>query len=115
METGKEKWRVGHTYFKSVWFFLQFQAQQTESRIKAEFQKLYQFLREEEAGRIDACRQEATFKTDVMKETIINLTAEISELSKKIKTVEEEMRSGDLPFMLVNIECSVKVCLIMIF
>ncbi|XP_037541341.1 zinc-binding protein A33-like [Nematolebias whitei] len=86
---------------------IQSQAQQTERRIKAEFQKLYQFLREEEAGRIDACRKEATVKTDVMKVTIINLTAEISELSKKIKTVEEEMRTGDLPFML-NIKTTMK-------
>ena len=79
----------------------QFQAQQTEKTIKEEFQKLYQFLRAEEAARVDAVRKEATLKTEAMKIRIINLTAEISSLTKSIETIEKEMRADDISFMLV--------------
>ncbi|XP_043962052.1 E3 ubiquitin-protein ligase TRIM35-like isoform X2 [Gambusia affinis] len=75
-------------------------AQQTEKTIRGEFQKLYQFLRKEEAGRIDACRREAKLKSDAMNVRIINLTAEISELKEKIKTIEDQMRAQDLLFIL---------------
>ena len=79
----------------------QLQAQQTEKTIKEEFQKLYQFLRAEEAARVDAVRKEATLKTEAMKIRIINLTAEISSLTKSIETIEKEMRADDISFMLV--------------
>uniref|UniRef100_A0A3Q3AY80 Zinc-binding protein A33-like n=2 Tax=Kryptolebias marmoratus TaxID=37003 RepID=A0A3Q3AY80_KRYMA len=86
---------------------IQFQAQQTETRIRAEFQKLYQFLRAEEAARIDACRKEAKVKVEAMKMSISNLTAEISELTNKIKATEDEMRAGDPQFIL-NVKRTLK-------
>ncbi|XP_073349066.1 zinc-binding protein A33-like [Pagrus major] len=79
---------------------IKLQAQQTEKTIKEEFQKLYQFLRAEEAARIDAVRKEATLKTEAMKIRIVNLTAEISSLTQSIETVEKEMRAEDISFML---------------
>lgn len=79
----------------------QLQAQQTEKTIRGEFQKLYHFLSKEEAGQIDACRREAKLKSDAMNVRIINLTAEISELMEKIKTIEDQMRAEDLSFILV--------------
>ncbi|XP_053193037.1 zinc-binding protein A33-like [Scomber japonicus] len=83
------------------------QAQQTEKGIKEEFQKLYQFLRAEETARIDALRKEATLKSEAMKIRIVNLTAEISSLSDKIKTMEGEMKAEDFSFML-NVKSSVE-------
>ncbi|XP_062293322.1 E3 ubiquitin-protein ligase TRIM35-like isoform X2 [Scomber scombrus] len=77
------------------------QAQQTEKGIKEEFQKLYQFLRAEETARIDAVRKEVTLKSEAMKIRIVNLTAEISSLSDKIKTIEGEIKAEDISFMLV--------------
>ncbi|KAM8725857.1 E3 ubiquitin-protein ligase TRIM35-like [Acanthopagrus schlegelii] len=79
---------------------IKLQAQQTEKTIKEEFQKLYQFLRAEEAARVDAVRKEAMLKTEAMKIRIINLTAEISSLTKSIETIEKEMRADDISFML---------------
>ncbi|XP_042245960.1 eukaryotic translation initiation factor 4 gamma 3-like [Thunnus maccoyii] len=76
------------------------QAQQTEEAIKGEFQKLYQFLRAEEAARIDAVRKEATLKSEAMRIRIVNLTAESSSLSDKIKTMEQEMKEEDISLML---------------
>ncbi|XP_021170897.2 tripartite motif-containing protein 35 [Fundulus heteroclitus] len=86
---------------------IQIQAQETEKTIRAEFQKLYQFLREEEAGRIDACRMEAKLKSDTVNLKLVNLTVEISELVKNIKTIEDEMRTDDLSFML-NVKATLK-------
>ncbi|CAK6962232.1 eukaryotic translation initiation factor 4 gamma 3-like [Scomber scombrus] len=83
------------------------QAQQTEKGIKEEFQKLYQFLRAEETARIDAVRKEATLKSEAMKIRIVNLTAEISSLSDKIKTMEGEIKAEDNPFML-NVKSSIE-------
>ncbi|KAM4522203.1 zinc-binding protein A33-like isoform 1-T2 [Odontesthes bonariensis] len=77
-----------------------FQTQQTEKTIKAEFQKLYQFLRAEETARIDACRKEATQKSEAMSIRILNLTAEILALKDKIKDTKEDMRAEDISFLL---------------
>ncbi|XP_075940463.1 zinc-binding protein A33-like isoform X2 [Anarhichas minor] len=82
------------------------QAQQTERTIKEEFQKLYQFLQAEEAARMDAVRKEAKFKSGAMDIRIVNLTAEISSLTDKIKAIETEMKAADISFMM-NIKSTI--------
>lgn len=82
-------------------FSPQLQAQQTEKTIKEEFQKLYQFLRAEEAARIDAVRNEAIRKSEAINIRMVNLTAEISSLTDKIQIIESEMKAEDFSFMLV--------------
>ncbi|XP_044025478.1 zinc-binding protein A33-like isoform X2 [Siniperca chuatsi] len=79
---------------------IKLQAQQTEKTIKEEFQKLYHFLRAEEAARIDAVRKEATLKSEAMNIRTVNLTAEISSLTTRITTIEREMKAEDISFML---------------
>lgn len=79
----------------------QFQAQNTEKAIKSEFQKLYQFLRAEEAARIDALRKEVALKSEKMNLRIINMAAEMSSLRDKIKTIEGEIKAGDVSLMKV--------------
>ncbi|XP_059212991.1 zinc-binding protein A33-like [Centropristis striata] len=79
---------------------IELQAQQTEKTIKEEFQKLYQFLRAEEAARTDAVRKEAALKSQAMNIRIVNLTAEISSITDTIETTEREMRADDISFML---------------
>ncbi|XP_059212992.1 zinc-binding protein A33-like [Centropristis striata] len=79
---------------------IKLQAQQTEKTIKEEFQKLYQFLRAEEAARTDAVRKEAALKSQAMNIRIVNLTAEISSITDTIETTEREMRADDISFML---------------
>ncbi|XP_035534717.1 zinc-binding protein A33-like [Morone saxatilis] len=86
---------------------IKLQAQQTEKTVKEEFQKLYQFLRAEEASRIDAVRKEATLKSEAMNIRIVHLTAEISSLTNKIKAIKEEMKAEDILFML-NIKSTLK-------
>ncbi|XP_036428010.1 nuclear factor 7, brain-like [Colossoma macropomum] len=83
------------------------QAQHTERQIKEEFEKLHQFLRDEEAARISALREEEGQKSQRMKEKIEKMSGEISALSDTIRAVEEEMGAEDVSF-LQNYKATVK-------
>ncbi|XP_028848197.1 zinc-binding protein A33-like [Denticeps clupeoides] len=78
---------------------IQIQTQHTERRIKEEFQKLHQFLRDEEAARIAALREEEEQKSQMMKEKMEKMSREISSLSDTIRAVEEEMEAEDVSFL----------------
>ncbi|KAF5899617.1 tripartite motif-containing protein 35-like, partial [Clarias magur] len=75
------------------------QAQHTERQIKKEFEKLHQFLRDEEAARIAALREEEEQKSQMMMEKIEKLSRDISSLSDTIRGIEEEMRAEDVSFL----------------
>ncbi|XP_032442200.1 zinc-binding protein A33-like [Xiphophorus hellerii] len=100
LKTKQEVFETQKSNWEKMVTLIMLQAQQTEKTIRGEFQKLYHFLSKEEAGQIDACRREAKLKSDAMNVRIINLTAEISELMEKIKTIEDQMRAEDLSFIL---------------
>ncbi|XP_031433308.1 zinc-binding protein A33-like [Clupea harengus] len=87
------------------------QAQHTERQIKEEFENLHQFLRDEEAARLAALREEEEQKSQVMKEKIEKMSKEISSLSDTIRAIEEEMGADDITFLrervsgaLINVE-----------
>ncbi|XP_058247871.1 zinc-binding protein A33-like isoform X1 [Hemibagrus wyckioides] len=86
---------------------IKIQAQHTERQIKEQFEKLHQFLRDEEAVRITALREEEEQKSQMMKEKIEKLSRDISSLSDAIRAVEEEMRAEDVLF-LQNYKATVK-------
>ncbi|XP_063076090.1 E3 ubiquitin-protein ligase TRIM35-like [Engraulis encrasicolus] len=75
------------------------QAVNTEKQIKQEFEKLHQFLRDEEAARIAALREEEEQKSRMMKEKIEKMSREISSLSDTIRAIEEEMEADDVTFL----------------
>ncbi|XP_035000082.1 zinc-binding protein A33 isoform X2 [Hippoglossus stenolepis] len=75
-------------------------ARQTETTIKEEFQKLYEFLRTKEAARIDALRKEAALKSDTLNNRIVNVNEEIALLTDRIETINQELTAEDLAFML---------------
>ncbi|XP_062391141.1 zinc-binding protein A33-like [Sardina pilchardus] len=82
------------------------QAQHTEKQIKQEFEKLHQFLRDEEAARIAALKKEEKQKSQMMKEKIEKMSREISSLSDSIRAIEKEMGADDITFLQVNLEKS---------
>ncbi|KAK3568971.1 hypothetical protein QTP86_021382, partial [Hemibagrus guttatus] len=86
---------------------IKIQAQHTERQIKEQFEKLHQFLRDEEAVRIAALREEEEQKSQMMKEKIEKLSRDISSLSDTIRAIEEEMRAEDILF-LQNYKATVK-------
>ncbi|KAJ8377816.1 hypothetical protein AAFF_G00251350 [Aldrovandia affinis] len=75
------------------------QAQRTERQIKMEFEKLQQFLKDEEAARIVALREEEEQKSQMMKEKIEKMTEEISSLSEQIRAIEQELGAEDVSFL----------------
>ncbi|KAL3977109.1 P2Y purinoceptor 13 [Sarotherodon galilaeus] len=75
------------------------QAKSTERSIKEQFQKLHQFLEEEEAARLVALREEEEQKSQVMKEKIGALSREITALYHTIKETENELRAGNVTFL----------------
>ncbi|XP_060731914.1 E3 ubiquitin-protein ligase TRIM39-like [Tachysurus vachellii] len=86
---------------------IKIQAQHTERQIKKQFEKLHQFLRDEEAVRIAALREEEEQKSQRMKEKIEKLSRDISSLSDTIRAIEEEMRAEDI-LLLQNYKATVK-------
>ncbi|KAJ8371068.1 hypothetical protein SKAU_G00110960 [Synaphobranchus kaupii] len=75
------------------------QAQHTERQIKMEFEKLQQFLKDEEAARIASLREEEEIKSEKMMVKIEKMTLEISSLSKQIRAIEQELRAEDVSFL----------------
>ncbi|XP_063042240.1 zinc-binding protein A33-like [Engraulis encrasicolus] len=75
------------------------QVHNTEKQINEEFEKLHQFLRDEEAARIAALREEEVQKSQMMKEKIEKMRREISSLSESIRAIEEEMKADDVTFL----------------
>ncbi|KAJ8274175.1 hypothetical protein COCON_G00088000 [Conger conger] len=75
------------------------QAQHTERQIKMEFEKLQQFLKDEEAARITSLREEEEQKSRMMKEKIEKMTEEISSLSEQIRALEQELGAEDVSFL----------------
>ncbi|XP_036448286.1 nuclear factor 7, brain-like [Colossoma macropomum] len=75
------------------------QAQHTERQIKEEFEKLHQFLRDEEAARIAALKEEEEQKSRMMRRKIEEMNGEISSLSDTIRNIEKEMEAEDVLFL----------------
>uniref|UniRef100_A0A3B1JXS2 Zinc-binding protein A33-like n=1 Tax=Astyanax mexicanus TaxID=7994 RepID=A0A3B1JXS2_ASTMX len=75
------------------------QTQHTERQIKQEFEKLHQFLRDEEAVRIAALKEEEEQKSQMMRRKIKKMNKEISSLSDTIRNIEKEMKAEDIQFL----------------
>ncbi|KAG9269277.1 tripartite motif-containing protein 35-like [Astyanax mexicanus] len=75
------------------------QTQHTERQIKQEFEKLHQFLRDEEAVRIAALKEEEEQKSQMMRRKIEEMNEEISSLSDTIRNIEKEMEAEDIQFL----------------
>ncbi|XP_037397059.1 tripartite motif-containing protein 35-like isoform X2 [Pygocentrus nattereri] len=78
---------------------IKMQAQHTERQIKEEFEKLHQFLRDEEAARIAALKEEEEQKSQMMRRMIEEINGEISALSDTIRNIEKEMEAEDVLFL----------------
>ncbi|XP_062391198.1 E3 ubiquitin-protein ligase TRIM35-like [Sardina pilchardus] len=79
--------------------YIKTQTKDTERQIKEKFEKLHQFLQDEEAARIAALREEEEQKIQMMKEKIEKMSREISSLSDTIRAIEEEMGADDITFL----------------
>ncbi|XP_073350022.1 E3 ubiquitin-protein ligase TRIM35-like [Pagrus major] len=71
----------------------------TKSQIRAEFNKLHQFLKEEEESRLAALREEEEQKGKTISREIKKIQEQISSLSDSICAVEEELQKHNVPFL----------------
>ncbi|KAM9391980.1 nuclear factor 7, brain-like [Pholidichthys leucotaenia] len=71
----------------------------TESQIRAEFNKLQQFLKEEEESRLAAVREEEEQKGRTLSREMKRIQEQISSLSDSISAVEEELQKHKGPFL----------------
>ncbi|XP_076848875.1 E3 ubiquitin-protein ligase TRIM35-like [Brachyhypopomus gauderio] len=86
---------------------IKYQAQHTERQIKEEFEKIHQFLRDEEAARIAALKEEEEQKSHMMRRKIEEMSGEIASLSDQIRNTEKEMEAENIPFLL-NVSSTMK-------
>ncbi|XP_076852182.1 E3 ubiquitin-protein ligase TRIM35-like [Brachyhypopomus gauderio] len=86
---------------------IKYQAQHTERQIKEEFEKIHQFLRDEEAARIAALKEEEEQKSHMMRRKIEEMSGEIASLSDQIRNTEKEMEAENIPFLL-NVSSTLK-------
>ncbi|XP_041639600.1 zinc-binding protein A33-like [Cheilinus undulatus] len=75
------------------------QALHTERRIKKQFQKLHEFLNEEEEARVAALREEEELRSQMMQEKIEALSREIDALSDAVRAAEAELEAVDISFL----------------
>ncbi|XP_049439710.1 nuclear factor 7, brain-like [Epinephelus fuscoguttatus] len=71
----------------------------TERQITAEFNKLHQFLREEEESRLAALREEEEQKAKPISREMKMIQQQISSLSDCISAVEEELQKHNMSFL----------------
>uniref|UniRef100_A0A3P8TGA4 Uncharacterized protein n=1 Tax=Amphiprion percula TaxID=161767 RepID=A0A3P8TGA4_AMPPE len=72
----------------------------TERQIRAEFNKLHQFLKEEEESRLAALREEEEQKRKTMSREMKSIQEQISSLSDSISAVEEELQKHNMSFLI---------------
>ncbi|XP_049325507.1 nuclear factor 7, ovary-like [Astyanax mexicanus] len=75
------------------------EVQQTEEQIKEEFEKLHQFLRDEEEARITALKQEEEEKKQKINEKVMEIEKVWSGLSERIKKTEDDMKGDESLFI----------------
>ncbi|XP_062274248.1 nuclear factor 7, brain-like [Scomber scombrus] len=71
----------------------------TEKQIRAEFNKLHQFLKEEEESRLAALREEEEQKWKTMSREMKRIQEQISSLSDSISAVEEDLQKHNVSFL----------------
>ncbi|CAL8401094.1 unnamed protein product [Boreogadus saida] len=75
------------------------QAAHTERQIQKEFEKLHQFLEDEEESRITALRGEKKLKGKKIKKEIEELSKQIKTISHTVTETERQLGAGDIPFL----------------
>ncbi|KAK2894508.1 hypothetical protein Q8A67_011737 [Cirrhinus molitorella] len=96
----KQSWDETAEYIKK-------QSQHTETKIREVFEKLHQFLENEEAARMAALKKEEEQKSEIIKKKIEEIGSGMLSLSRIIESIEEQLRMNDFTF-LVNYKAAIE-------
>ncbi|XP_071349856.1 E3 ubiquitin-protein ligase TRIM35-like [Trachinotus anak] len=99
LQDKREKYEeVEETYCEIIQFSKK-QLLSTEKQIRAEFNKLHQFLKEEEESRLAALREEEEQKGKAISREMKMIQEQISSLSDSICAVEEDLQKHSMLFL----------------
>ncbi|XP_061565126.1 nuclear factor 7, brain-like [Cololabis saira] len=99
LQDKRNKYKQVEETYKDVVQHLEKQLLSTEKQIRAEFNKLLQFLKEEEESRLAALREEEEQKGRRISGERKRIQEQISSLSDSISAVEEELQKDDMSFL----------------
>ncbi|XP_047448713.1 nuclear factor 7, brain-like [Mugil cephalus] len=71
----------------------------TENKIRAEFTKLHQFLKDEEESRLAALKKEGEQNEEIINRKMKRTKKQINSLSDSISAVEQELKKDNVPFL----------------
>ncbi|XP_047448715.1 nuclear factor 7, brain-like [Mugil cephalus] len=71
----------------------------TENKIRVEFNKLHQFLKEEEESRLAALKKEGEQKEEIISREMKRIQEQISSLSDSISAVKQELEKDNVRFL----------------
>ncbi|XP_029999060.1 tripartite motif-containing protein 35-like [Sphaeramia orbicularis] len=100
LQEKKKKYKQTQKTYKEIMEHLKNQVLWTESQIRAEFNKLQQFLKEEEESRLAALREEEKQKRRSVIREMKRIEEQMSSVSDSICAVEEELQKASAPFLI---------------
>ncbi|XP_061565290.1 nuclear factor 7, brain-like [Cololabis saira] len=99
LQKKRDKYKQVEKTYKDVVQHSEKQLLSTEKQIRAEFNKLQQFLKEEEESRLAALREEEEQKGRRISRERKRIQEQISSLSDSISAVEEELQKDNMSFL----------------
>ncbi|KAI3371943.1 hypothetical protein L3Q82_006819 [Scortum barcoo] len=99
LQDKRDKYKHVEKTYNEVIQYSKKQLLSTERQIRAEFNKLHQFLREEEESRLAALREEEEQKGKKISREMKMIQEHISSLSDSICAVEEDLQKHNVPFL----------------
>uniref|UniRef100_UPI0037E7C760 nuclear factor 7, brain-like n=1 Tax=Semicossyphus pulcher TaxID=241346 RepID=UPI0037E7C760 len=99
LQDKRDKYKQVEKTYNEVTQHSKKQLSSTERQIRGEFNKLHQFLKEEEESRLAALREEEEQKGKTVSREKKRIQEQISSLSDSISAVEEELQKHNVPFL----------------
>ncbi|XP_028814415.1 tripartite motif-containing protein 35-like [Denticeps clupeoides] len=93
------KYHEAQTTYRKMVQHTKDQLAAVERRMKAEFEELHRFLRDEEEARLAALREEEEQKGKILHQELQILQDQIQSLTDSVHHVEEELRKDDVTFL----------------
>uniref|UniRef100_A0A672YIT1 B30.2/SPRY domain-containing protein n=1 Tax=Sphaeramia orbicularis TaxID=375764 RepID=A0A672YIT1_9TELE len=100
LQEKKKKYEETEEIYNEIIQHLKKQVLFTENQIRAEFNKLQQFLKEEEESRLAALREEEEQKRRSVIREMKRIEEQMSSVSDSICAVEEELQKASAPFLI---------------